>query len=60
YPPTEVWEKDRPKEVKVYNPYFEIIPANLISGFSTEYGFSTNIPDVRLVLEEEYIREMYE
>lgn len=60
YPPTEVWEKDRPKEVKVYNPYFEIIPANLISGFSTEYGFSTNIPDVRLVLEKEYIREMYE
>ena len=60
YPSTEVWAKDRPKEVKVYNPYFEIIPADLISGFSTEYGFSTNIPDVRLVLEKEYIREMYE
>jgi len=60
YPSTEVWAKDKPKEVKVYNPYFEIIPANLISGFITEYGFSTNIPDVRLVLEKEYIREMYE
>jgi len=60
YPSIEVWAKDKPKEVKVYNPYFEIIPANLITGFITEYGFSTNIPDVRLVLEKEYIREMYE
>jgi len=60
YPSTEVWAKDKPKEVKIYNPYFEIIPANLITGFITEYGFSTNIPDVRLVLEKEYIREMYE
>lgn len=60
YPSNDVWAKDRPKEVKVYNPYFEIIPANLIAGFITEHGFSTNIPDIKLVLEKEYIREMYE
>jgi translation initiation factor 2B subunit (eIF-2B alpha/beta/delta family) len=60
YPSTEVWAKDKPDEVKVYNPYFEIIPASLIAGFITEHGFSTNIPDVKLVLEKEYIREMYE
>ena len=60
YPSNEVWAKDKPDEVKVYNPYFEIIPANLITGYITEHGFSTNIPDVKLVLEKEYIREMYD
>jgi len=60
YTSKDIWAKDRPEGVKVYNPYFEIIPENLISGYITEYGFSKNIPDVRVVLEKSYIHEMYE
>ncbi|MCK4972990.1 MAG: hypothetical protein KAS52_06685 [Candidatus Heimdallarchaeota archaeon] len=57
---TEVWLKDKPEDVKVFNPYFELIPANLISGFITEFGISDNIPDVKLKIEKEYIHKLYE
>ncbi|MHA1828734.1 MAG: hypothetical protein ACTSX6_08840 [Candidatus Heimdallarchaeaceae archaeon] len=60
YKPDEVWSKGKPENVKIFNPYFEIIPANLISGYFTEYGFSSNIPDVKMVIEKSYIHKMYE
>ncbi|MCK4896122.1 MAG: hypothetical protein KAS47_04890 [Candidatus Heimdallarchaeota archaeon] len=60
YKSTEVWLKDKPEDVKVFNPYFELIPANLISGFITEFGISDNIPDVKLKIEKEYIHKLYE
>ena len=60
YSSSDLWPKDKPEGVKIYNPYFEIIPANLISGYITEYGFSENIPDVKIELEKGYIHEMYD
>ncbi len=60
YKSTEVWSKDKPEDVKVFNPYFELIPANLINGFITEFGISDNIPDVKLKIEKEYIHKLYE
>ncbi len=60
YSSSDIWLKDKPDGVKIYNPYFEIIPENLITGYITEFGFSKNIPDVKIVLEKEYIHEMYE
>lgn len=60
YTSKDIWAKDKPEGVKVYNPYFEVIPENLVTGYITEYGFSKNIPDVRVVLEKGYIHEMYE
>ncbi len=60
YSSSDLWPKDKPEGIKIYNPYFEIIPANLISGYITEYGFSENIPDVKIELEKGYIHEMYD
>ena len=60
YKSKEVWVDDKPKEVKIFNPYFELIPANLIKGFITEFGVSSNIPDVKMEIEKEYIHKMYE
>ncbi|MHA1552546.1 MAG: hypothetical protein ACTSQC_11440 [Candidatus Heimdallarchaeaceae archaeon] len=60
YKSTEVWSKDKPEDVKVFNPYFELIPANLINGFITEFGISDNIPDVKMKIEKEYIHKLYE
>ncbi|MCG3224267.1 MAG: hypothetical protein H7647_07355 [Candidatus Heimdallarchaeota archaeon] len=60
YKSTEVWPKNIPDGVKIFNPYFEMIPANLIHGFITEFGISDNIPDVKLEIEKEYIHELYE
>lgn len=60
YKSTEVWSKDKPEDVKIFNPYFELIPANLIHGFITEFGISDNIPDVKLEIEKEYIHKLYE
>ena len=60
YKSKEVWSKDRPENVKIFNPYFEIIPANLIKGYFTEFGFSEKIPDVKVELEKDYIKKMYE
>lgn len=56
----EVWSKDKPEDVKIFNPYFEMIPSNLIYGFITEFGISNNIPDVKLEIEKEYIHKLYE
>lgn len=33
----ELWE-DAPKELKIFNPAFEIVDVNLITGFLTEFG----------------------
>ena len=33
----ELWH-DAPKELKLFNPAFEIVDANLITGFMTEFG----------------------
>lgn len=60
YKSTEVWPRDKPDDVKIFNPYFEMIPANLIRGFITEFGISDNIPDVKLEIEKEYIHKLYE
>lgn len=60
YKSTEVWSKDKPESVKIFNPYFELIPANLIHGFITEFGISDNIPDVKLEIEKEYIHKLYD
>jgi len=60
YSSSDIWSKDKPEGIKVYNPYFEIVPNNLITGYITEYGYSENIPDVKMVLEKGYIHEMYE
>ncbi len=60
YSSSDIWSKDKPEGVKIYNPYFEIIPKKLIRGYVTEFGFSENIPDVRIELEKEYIHEMYD
>ncbi len=60
YKSTEIWPKDKPDDVKIFNPYFEMIPANLIHGFITEFGISDNIPDVKLEIEKEYIHKLYE
>ncbi len=60
YKSTEVWSKDKPENVKIFNPYFELIPANLIHGFITEFGISNNIPDVKLEIEKEYIHKLYD
>ena len=60
YSSSDVWAKDKPEGVKIYNPYFEIVPNNFITGYITEYGYSENIPDVKIELEKGYIHEMYE
>jgi len=60
YKSTEVWLKDKPDNIKIFNPYFELIPANLIHGFITEFGISDNIPDVKLEIEKEYIHKLYD
>jgi translation initiation factor 2B subunit (eIF-2B alpha/beta/delta family) len=61
YKSSEIWSKDsRPESVKVFNPYFEVIPANLITGYFTEFGMSQNIPDVKMEIEKDYIHKMYE
>jgi len=60
YKSTEVWSKNKPEGVKIFNPYFELVPANLIYGFITEFGISSNIPDVKLEIEKEYIHKLYE
>ena len=60
YSSTDIWSKDKPEGIKIYNPYFEIIPAKLITGYVTEYGFSENIPDVKIELEKGYIHDMYD
>ena len=60
YKSTEVWPKDKPDNIKIFNPYFELIPANLIHGFITEFGISDNIPDVKLEIEKEYIHKLYD
>jgi translation initiation factor 2B subunit (eIF-2B alpha/beta/delta family) len=60
YKSTEVWLKNIPDGVKIFNPYFEMIPANLIHSFITEFGISDNIPDVKLEIEKEYIHKLYE
>ncbi|MCG3217258.1 MAG: hypothetical protein KAS63_11050 [Candidatus Heimdallarchaeota archaeon] len=59
YKSKEVWAKDRPDNVKIFNPYFEVIPANLIKGYFTEFGFSEKIPDVKVEIEKDYIKKMY-
>ena len=60
YKSAEVWQKDRPETVKIFNPYFELIPAELIHCYITEFGLSDNIPDVKLEIEKEYIHKLYE
>lgn len=60
YNSSQIWSKEKPENVKLFNPYFEVIPANLIKGYFTEHGFSTNIPDVKVGIEKEYIHKMYE
>jgi translation initiation factor 2B subunit (eIF-2B alpha/beta/delta family) len=60
YNSSQIWSKEKPENVKLFNPYFEVIPANLIKGYFTEHGFSTNIPDVKVEIEKEYIHKMYE
>jgi len=60
YGSAEVWLKGKPDDVKVFNPYFEVVPANLIKGYFTEFGFSTKIPDVKMSIEKELIYKMYE
>lgn len=61
YKSAEIWSKEsRPESVKVFNPYFEVIPANLITGYFTEFGMSHNIPDVKMEIEKDYIHKMYE
>ncbi|NPD88150.1 MAG: hypothetical protein HGN29_05485 [Asgard group archaeon] len=60
YNSSQIWSKEKPENVKLFNPYFEVIPANLIKGYFTEHGFSKNIPDVKVGIEKEYIHKMYE
>lgn len=60
YAASDIWSKEKPETVKIYNPYFELVPANLISGFFTEVGFSEAIPDVKIGIEKDYIHKMYE
>ena len=60
YPSSELWEGEKPENVQVFNPYFEIVPAKYISGYITEYGFSKTINDLKINIEKAYIREMYD
>ncbi|MBY9002055.1 MAG: hypothetical protein KGD64_14140 [Candidatus Heimdallarchaeota archaeon] len=60
YKSAEVWSKEKPEEVKIFNPYFELIPCDLIHGYITEFGISDNIPDVKLEIEKEYIHKLYD
>ena len=60
YPTSEVWPEKINENIQVFNPYFEVIPNSYISGYITEHGFTSSIPDVKYKIESEYIKKMYE
>lgn len=60
YPAQELWEGDKPDNIQVFNPYFEIVPAKYITGYITEHGYSKDIKDQAINIEKSYIRQMYD
>lgn len=53
YPLKEIWKHEIPDSLDILNPYFEMIPGSLITGYLTEFGYSTNIPEVKLQIKKD-------
>lgn len=64
---TEMWYKERmaPEGIKVYNPAFDVTPADLITGIVTEYGvakapYAQSLPEIFQKKQMEKKNRLYE